>query len=153
MYCTIFTAGESSLEKDLLWTGSDDGLIHVSKNGGQNWENVTPAEAGKWMMWNSVESDPFKKGTAYFVGTKYKLDDFTPYIFKTEAKKWLVEVTGLLHNRVQYAEAIKYYIDLTPEEEKEIVKQTAFVFQTGKRQSKQGRPTKKQKRELDDFME
>lgn len=75
------------------------------------------------------------------------------YEVKTEAKKWLIEVTGLLHNRVQYAEAIKYYIDLTPEEEMEKMKTTAFVFQTGKRQSKQGRPTKKQKRELDDFME
>ena len=72
---------------------------------------------------------------------------------RTEAKKWLIEVTGLLHNRVQYSEAIKYYIDLTPEEENEKVKTAAFVFQTGKRQSKQGRPTKKQKRELDEFME
>lgn len=70
---------------------------------------------------------------------------------KTEAKKWLIEVSSLLHNRVQYAEAINHYIDLTPEEEKENVKPTAFVFQTGKRQSKQGRPTKKQKRDLEDF--
>lgn len=75
------------------------------------------------------------------------------YEVKTEAKKWLIEVTGLIHNRVQYAEAVKYYIDLTPEEESDKIKTTAFVFQTGKRQSKQGRPTKKQKRELDDFME
>lgn len=75
------------------------------------------------------------------------------YEVKTEAKKWLIEVTGLLHNRVQYSEAINHYIDLTPEEEKEKIRTTAFVFQTGKRQSKQGRPTKKQKRELDDFME
>lgn len=75
------------------------------------------------------------------------------YEVKTEAKRWLVKVTGLLHNRVQYSEAIKYYIDLTPEEENERVKQTAFVFQTGKRQSKQGRPTKKQQRDLEDFME
>ncbi len=75
------------------------------------------------------------------------------YEVKTEAKKWLIEVTGLLHNRVQYSEAIQYYIDLTPEEENEKIKTAAFVFQTGKRQSKQGRPTKKQKRELDDFME
>ena len=75
------------------------------------------------------------------------------YEVKTEAKKWLIEVTGLLHNRIQYSEAIKHYIDLTPEEEKENVKTTAFVFQTGKRQSKQGRPTKKQKRCLEDFMD
>jgi ribosome-associated heat shock protein Hsp15 len=75
------------------------------------------------------------------------------YEVKTEAKKWLIEVTGLLHTRVQYAEAIKNYIDLTPEEEKESLKPTAFIFQTGKRQSKQGRPTKKQQRDLEDFME
>ena len=75
------------------------------------------------------------------------------YEVKTEAKKWLIEVTGLLHTRVQYAEAIKNYIDLTPEEESEKLKPTAFVFQTGKRQSKQGRPTKKQQRDLEGFME
>ena len=73
------------------------------------------------------------------------------YEVKTEAKKWLIEVSGLLHSRVQYAEAVKFYIDLTPEEEKERSKPAAFVFQTGKRQSRQGRPTKKQKRELDEF--
>lgn len=96
-YCTIFTAAESALEKDLLWTGSDDGLIHVSKDGGKNWENVTPAEAGKWMMWNCIETDPFQKGTAYFVGTKYKLDDFAPYIFKTEdyGKTWKRITNGI----------------------------------------------------------
>ncbi len=75
------------------------------------------------------------------------------YEVKTEAKKWLIEVTGLLHNRVQYSEAIKNYIDLTPEEGDEKLKPTAFIFQTGKRQSKQGRPTKKQQRDLEGFME
>ena len=75
------------------------------------------------------------------------------YEVKTEAKKWMIEVTSLLHTRVQYAEAIKNYIDLTPEEESEKLKPTAFVFQTGKRQSKQGRPTKKQQRDLEGFME
>jgi photosystem II stability/assembly factor-like uncharacterized protein len=97
VYCTIFTAAESVLEKDLLWTGSDDGLIHVSKDGGQNWENVTPKDAGQWMMWNCVETDPFVKGKAYFVGTKYKSDDFTPYIFKTEdyGKTWVKITTGI----------------------------------------------------------
>jgi photosystem II stability/assembly factor-like uncharacterized protein len=97
VYCTIFTAAESALEKDLLWTGSDDGLINVSKDGGQHWENVTPKDAGKLMMWNCVESDPFKKGKAYFVGTKYKIDDFTPYIFKTEdyGKTWTKITNGI----------------------------------------------------------
>lgn len=89
-YCTIFTAAESPLEQNLLWTGSDDGLIHVSKDGGKNWENVTPKDIPAQTMWNCVEVDPFKKGTAYFAGTRYKLDDFTPYLFKTEdyGKTW-----------------------------------------------------------------
>ncbi len=97
VYCTIFTAAESALEKDLLWTGSDDGLINVSKDGGQHWENVTPPAAGQWMMWNCVETDPFVKGKAYFVGTKYKSDDFNPYIFKTEdyGKTWVKITNGI----------------------------------------------------------
>ena len=82
-YCTIFTAAESPVEKDLLWTGSDDGIISVSKDGGKNWANVTPKDAPKWIMWNRVEVDPIRKGTAYFAGTRYKLDDFAPYIYKT----------------------------------------------------------------------
>ena len=96
-YCTIFTATESTLEKDLLWTGSDDGLINVSKDGGKTWENVTPPEAGKWMMWNCIETDPVRKGTAYFAGTKYKLDDFAPYLFKTEdyGKTWKKITNGI----------------------------------------------------------
>jgi ribosome-associated heat shock protein Hsp15 len=75
------------------------------------------------------------------------------YEVKTEAKKWLVEVSGLLHSRVQFSEAAKYYIDLTPEEQKEKIQTTSFIFNTGKRKSKKGRPTKKEKRNLDDFFE
>ncbi|MGI9139105.1 MAG: WD40/YVTN/BNR-like repeat-containing protein, partial [Sediminibacterium sp.] len=82
-YCTIFTAAESPLEKDLLWTGSDDGVINVSKDGGAHWKNVTPKDIPQWMMWNRVEIDPIRKGTAYFAGTRYKLDDFTPYLYVT----------------------------------------------------------------------
>ncbi len=107
VYCTIFTAAESPLEKDLLWTGSDDGLINLSRDGGKNWNNVTPAAAGKWMMWNCVEPDPFTKGKAYFVGTKYKSDDFTPYIFKTEdyGKSWTSITTGI--PAMHFARAIR----------------------------------------------
>lgn len=100
VYCTIFTAAESVLEKDLLWTGSDDGLIHVSKDGGKNWANVTPPMAGAWMMWNCVETDPFVKGKAYFAGTKYKSDDVAPYLFKTEdyGKTWMKITNGISNN-------------------------------------------------------
>lgn len=96
-YSTIFTATESPFEKDLLWTGSDDGLIHVSRNGGKNWDNVTPKDAPKWMMWNSIDADPFKKGAAYVTGTRYKSDDFTPYIYKTEdyGKTWKLITNGI----------------------------------------------------------
>lgn len=75
------------------------------------------------------------------------------YEVKTEDKKWVIQVTGLLHNRQAYAEAIKYYVDLTPEEETERLNFQASSFHTGKRPSKIGRPTKKQRRELDGFME
>lgn len=75
------------------------------------------------------------------------------YEVKTEAKKWVIKVTDLLHNRVQYSEAIKFYEDITPAEELDRVKFQAAVFHTGKRLSKQGRPTKKDKRDIDDFME
>ena len=64
-YATIFAACESPYEKDLLWAASDDGLIHVSKDGGDNWENVTPSNAPNHIMWNSVEPDPFIKGGLY----------------------------------------------------------------------------------------
>jgi ribosome-associated heat shock protein Hsp15 len=72
---------------------------------------------------------------------------------KTEAKRWVIKVTGLLDHRVQYSEAIKFYSDITPPEELDRIQFQAAVFNTGKRMSKLGRPTKKDKRDLDDFME
>ena len=75
------------------------------------------------------------------------------YEVKTEAKKWVLKVTGLLHSRVQYSEAINHYIDITPAEEIERLQFQAASFHTGKRLSKVGRPTKKQRRDLDDFTE
>jgi len=75
------------------------------------------------------------------------------YEVKTEKKRWKIKVTGLLHNRVAYSEAIKYYIDITPAEEIERLQFQAVSFHTGKRKSKIGRPTKKLRREMDDFFE
>ncbi len=74
------------------------------------------------------------------------------YEIKTESRRWVIKVAGLLHNRVQYTEAIKYYIDMTPAEEIERLQFQAATFHTGKRLSKVGRPTKKQQRDLDTFM-
>lgn len=75
------------------------------------------------------------------------------YDVKTEARRWVIKVTGLLHSRVQYSEAIKFYEDITPPEELDRIKFEAAVFSTGKRQSKIGRPTKRERRDLDGFME
>ena len=75
------------------------------------------------------------------------------YEVKTEARRWRIKVTGLLHNRMAYTEAIKYYIDITPAEELERLEFQASSFHTGKRLSKIGRPTKKQRRDLDEFFE
>ena len=96
-YCTIFTAIESPLEKDHIWTGSDDGLVYFSKDAGANWNNVTPKGTPQWMMWNAIEADPFKKGVIYITGTRYKLDDYTPYIYKTEdyGQTWQLITNGI----------------------------------------------------------
>ena len=75
------------------------------------------------------------------------------YEVKTEARKWVIKVTGLLQNRMPYSEAIKYYIDITPQEELDRMKFEAASFHTGKRLSKVGRPTKKQRRNIEGFME
>ncbi len=92
-----------------------------------------------------LRGEPVKASKAVSIADEYEV--------KTEAKKWIIQVTGLLANRVQYAEAIKYYIDLTPEEDPDITKTQPASFHTGKRLSKIGRPTKKERRDLDDFVE
>ena len=75
------------------------------------------------------------------------------YEVKTETRKWVIRVTGLLDHRVQYSEAVQFYEDLTPPEEKERLSFQAAVFYSGKRHTKIGRPTKKDRRDLDGFME
>lgn len=82
-YCTIFAAAESPLEPGLLWAGSDDGLIHISRDGGKEWKNVTPPELPEWAQINSIEVHPTKKGGLYVAATRYKLDDFKPYLYRT----------------------------------------------------------------------
>lgn len=96
-YGTIFAAVESPFEKDLIWTGSDDGLVHITLDGGKNWTNVTPKKMPEWMMFNCIEVDPFTPGGAYIVGTRYKLGDYAPYIYKTEdyGKNWKLITTGI----------------------------------------------------------
>ena len=96
-YCTIFAMGESPYEKDFIMTGSDDGLLHITRDGGKKWDNVTPSIIPQWTMINSVEFDPFTKGGAYVAATSYKSGDYHPYLFKTEdyGKTWTKITDGI----------------------------------------------------------
>ncbi len=99
-YCTIFTVAESPVQKGVIWTGSDDGLVHVTQNGGGKWDNVTPKEMPEWIQINSIEASPHLAGAAYFAGTMYKSDDFRPYLYKTTdfGRTWKKIVGGLPDN-------------------------------------------------------
>ena len=96
-YCTIFAANESSIKEGLMWVGSDDGLIHLKKDGGNNWENVTPSNMPKWLMINSIEPSPFDPAVCYVAGTLYKTGDFKPYLYKTSdyGKTWSLITNGI----------------------------------------------------------
>jgi len=103
----------------------------------------------------SLAGEACDKGKVKFLGDAAKASKQVhigeEYEIKTEAKRWRIQVTGLLNKRVQYSEAINYYIDITPAEEIERLQFQSASFNTGKRQSKVGRPTKKQRRDLEDF--
>ena len=91
------------------------------------------------------EGSQVKPSRQVHVGDEYEV--------KTEAKRWRIKVAELLYNRMAYAEALKYYIDITPAEELERLQYQSSSFHTGKRLSKIGRPTKKQRRDLDEFFD
>ncbi len=105
----------------------------------------------------SLAAEACDKGRVKLGGTAVKasknVNVSDEYEIKTEERKWVIKVVDLLDHRVQYSEAIKYYLDLTPEEENERIQVQTSSFHTGKRLSKIGRPTKKQRRDLEDFME
>ncbi len=82
-YCTVFSFVESPHEKGVFWAGSDDGLVHISRNGGQTWDNVTPSDLEEWTRIDMIEVSPHDPATAYMSATRYKLDDNRPFLFKT----------------------------------------------------------------------
>ena len=83
-YATIFSFAESPIEKGVFWAGSDDGLVHVSKDEGDSWQDITPAELPEWSLISMIEPSPHSAGTAYMAATRYKLGDNSPMLFKTE---------------------------------------------------------------------
>lgn len=96
-YCTIFAAIESPHEAGVLWVGSDDGLVHVSKDAGKEWTNVTPPDLPDWSQINSIEPHPTEPGGLYVAATSYKSDDFKPYLFRTldYGKTWTKITKGI----------------------------------------------------------
>lgn len=99
-YCTIFAAAESPVKEGVIWTGSDDGLVHVTQDGGKNWENITPSNLPEWAMINSLEPSPYDAGTCYIAATKYKLGDYRPMLFRTSdyGKTWTKINNGIAND-------------------------------------------------------
>ena len=98
-YGTIFTVMESPVQAGTIWAGSDDGLVHVSRDGGKNWSNVTPPKdiMPEWIQINSIDASPYDPGTAYVAATMYKWDDNKPYLYRTSdyGKTWKKITNGI----------------------------------------------------------
>ena len=90
VYDTIFALAESKLEPGVIWAGSDDGLVHVTRDNGKSWKDVTPKGMPEWIQVNAIDASPHEKGAAYVAATRYKFDDFHPYLYKTSdyGKTW-----------------------------------------------------------------
>lgn len=99
-YSTIFSMSESPVKQGVIWTGSDDGLVYVSKDNGKNWDNVTPKGMPEWIQINSIDASPHDAGTAYVAGTSYKSDDYRPYLYKTNdyGKTWKKITDGIAND-------------------------------------------------------
>ncbi len=97
VYDTIFAIAESPVEAGILWVGSDDGLVHVTRDDAKTWQNVTPKGIPEWIQINAIEASPHDKATAYVAATLYKLDDFRPFLYKTNdfGKTWTKIVNGI----------------------------------------------------------
>lgn len=100
IYCTIFAIAPSPVDKNVIWTGSDDGLVHVTRDGGKTWTDVTLPDAQPWTRINIIEASPFDPGTAYVAANRYQLDDFRPYLYRTRdfGKTWTLITSGIPAN-------------------------------------------------------
>src|SRR5579863_438602 len=104
-YGVIFALTDSPKQEGILWAGTDDGLVQLTRDDGKTWTNVTPKGFPEWAMVSLIESSPFDAATAYVAVDAHKLDNFKPYIFKTNdfGKTWTSITTGLPDNSYVHA--------------------------------------------------
>ena len=96
-YGTVFAIAESPVAAGEIWAGSDDGLIHVTRDAGKTWTNVTPKDLPEWTRISIIEPSHFSPGTAYVAANRYQLDDMRPYIYRTTdyGHTWKLIVNGI----------------------------------------------------------
>jgi photosystem II stability/assembly factor-like uncharacterized protein len=96
-YDTIFAVAESPVERNLIWAGTDDGIIQITRDGGQRWDQVTPRDLPEWSMISLIDPSPHSGGSAYVAVDRHRLDDFKPYIYKTTdyGKTWCKITNGI----------------------------------------------------------
>jgi hypothetical protein len=96
-YATIFTIAPSRHDANVIWTGSDDGVVHVTRDGGKNWSKVTPPDLPPFTRISLIEVSPHKPATAYLAGNRYQKGDRSPYIYRTDdyGATWTKIVTGI----------------------------------------------------------
>ncbi len=97
VYCTVFALAESPVQRGVLWAGSDDGLVHVSRDDGRTWDNVTPPQLPEWSRVGTIEPSPFEAGGAYLAASRHRLDDPRPYLLKTSdfGRTWTPIASGI----------------------------------------------------------
>ncbi len=96
-YATIFTIAPSPHDANTIWVGSDDGYVHVTRNHGQSWTNVTPKDLPEFSRISLIEVSPHRPGTAYVAAKRYQLDDRKPHIYRTDdyGRTWVKTVNGI----------------------------------------------------------
>lgn len=96
-YCTIFAASESPVNKEIIWIGTDDGLVQITRDEGKSWNKITPKNLPEWSQINSIEASKFDEATAYLAATSYKNGDYEPYLFRTTdfGNSWVKITNGI----------------------------------------------------------